>query len=89
MQNNDALIVLAGRTDSTGDDAYNVRLGERRVEAVRRYLAVDKGVPVYKIHEISFGAAQPIVPNDSRENREKNRAVSIQVLTPNQATASR
>jgi OmpA-OmpF porin, OOP family len=78
----DALVVLEGRTDSTGDSDYNVKLGERRVEAVRRYLAVEKGVPVYKIHEISFGAAQPIADNKSREGREKNRAVAISVLLP-------
>jgi outer membrane protein OmpA-like peptidoglycan-associated protein len=88
MQNPDALVVLEGHTDSSGDQEYNVRLGERRVEAVRRYLAVEKGVPVYKIHEISFGAAQPIAPNDSRENREKNRAVSITLLVPRSQTAS-
>jgi outer membrane protein OmpA-like peptidoglycan-associated protein len=87
-QNPNALVVLEGRTDSSGDQEYNVRLGERRVEAVRRYLAVDKGVPVYKIHQISFGAAQPIAPNDSREGREKNRAVSITLLIPRDQTAS-
>src|SRR5262249_14708952 len=53
MQNPDAILVLEGRTDSTGTKDYNVRLGERRIDAVRRYLAVDKGVPVYRIHEIS------------------------------------
>jgi outer membrane protein OmpA-like peptidoglycan-associated protein len=82
MQNPDAIAVLEGRTDSVGDKEYNVRLGERRIEAVRRYLAVDKGVPVYKIHEISFGAAKPIAENKTREGREKNRAVTITVMVP-------
>jgi OOP family OmpA-OmpF porin len=82
MQNPNAIVVLEGRTDSTGDNDYNVRLGERRVEAVRRYLAVDKNVPVYRIHNISLGAAKPIASNDSRDGREKNRAVTISVLLP-------
>jgi outer membrane protein OmpA-like peptidoglycan-associated protein len=81
-QNANALIVLEGRTDSIGNADYNIRLGERRVEAVKRYLAVDKGVPVYRIHEISLGAARPVASNDSREGREKNRAVTISVLVP-------
>jgi outer membrane protein OmpA-like peptidoglycan-associated protein len=81
-QNPDALLVLEGRTDSTGDADYNVRLGERRIESVRRYLAVEKGVPVYRIHEISFGAARPIASNDSREGREQNRAVTMTILVP-------
>ena len=88
MQNADALVVLEGRTDSSGNQEYNVRLGERRVEAVRRYLAVEKGVPVFKIHQISFGAAKPIAPNDSREGREKNRAVSITLRVPSAQTAA-
>jgi len=81
-QNADAIIVLEGRTDATGDQDYNVKLGERRVDAVRHYLAVEKNVPVYKIHEISFGAARPIAENKSRDGREKNRAVTMMVLIP-------
>jgi len=81
-QNKDAIVVLEGRTDSTGDKDYNVRLGERRIEAVRRYLAVDKGVPVFKIHEISFGAEKPIAENKTKDGREKNRAVTMSVMVP-------
>jgi outer membrane protein OmpA-like peptidoglycan-associated protein len=87
MQNPDAIVVLEGRTDSVGDKDYNVKLGERRIEAVRRYLAVEKNVPVYKIHEISLGAAKPIAPNDSRDGREKNRAVTMTILVPRTMTA--
>lgn len=88
--NPNAMIVLEGHTDSTGDRTYNIRLGERRIEAVRRYLAVDKGVPVYKIEEISFGAEKPIAPNDSKQGREQNRAVSLSIMVPmsEEATAS-
>lgn len=82
MQNPDAIVVLEGRTDSVGDKTYNVKLGERRIEAVRRYLAVEKGVPVYRIHDISFGAEKPIAENDSRDGREKNRAVTMTILVP-------
>lgn len=89
MKNPDSLIVLEGHTDATGDHEYNVKLGERRVDAVRRYLGVEKNVPVYKIHMISFGAARPIADNKSKDGREKNRSVSISVLVPTmeQATA--
>jgi len=81
----DAVVVLEGRTDSAGDTDYNVRLGERRVEAVRRYLAVDMGVPVFRMHEISFGSAKPIAENKTREGREKNRAVVLTILVPKSA----
>jgi outer membrane protein OmpA-like peptidoglycan-associated protein len=88
MQNPDAILVLEGHTDNTGDKTYNIRLGERRIEAVKRYLAVEKGVPVYKIEEISFGSEKPIGPNDSRQAREQNRAVTLSILTPALNSAS-
>jgi outer membrane protein OmpA-like peptidoglycan-associated protein len=78
----DVILVLEGHTDSTGDKTYNIRLGERRIEAVKRYLAVDKGVPVYKIEEISFGSEKPVAPNDSKEGREQNRSVTLTVMAP-------
>jgi outer membrane protein OmpA-like peptidoglycan-associated protein len=90
-KNADAVVILEGRTDSRGDSDYNVKLGERRVESVKRSLAVDMGVPIYRIHEISFGSAKPIAENDSKEGREKNRAVVLSVLLPKASgsTASR
>jgi outer membrane protein OmpA-like peptidoglycan-associated protein len=89
-QNPDAIIVLEGHTDNTGDATYNMRLGERRVDAVRRYLAIEKSVPVYKIEQISFGSEKPVAPNNSKDGREQNRSVSIMVLVPSmvEATAS-
>jgi outer membrane protein OmpA-like peptidoglycan-associated protein len=82
MQNPDAIVVLEGRTDSMGSKEYNVKLGERRIDAVRRYLVVEKGVPVYRIHDISFGAEKPIAENKTRDGREKNRAVTMTILVP-------
>jgi outer membrane protein OmpA-like peptidoglycan-associated protein len=90
-QNPDALIVLEGHTDNTGNAEYNMKLGERRVEAIKRYLAIEKNIPVYRIEQISFGAAKPLAPNDSKDGREKNRSVNVMVLVPgsaNNATAS-
>jgi outer membrane protein OmpA-like peptidoglycan-associated protein len=81
-QNPDAILVLEGRTDSTGSKDYNVKLGERRIETVRRYLVVEKSIPVYKIHEISFGAEKPVAENNTREGREKNRTVVMTVMVP-------
>ena len=90
MQNPDAIVVLEGRTDSMGAQDYNVKLGERRIDTVKRYLAVAKGVPVYRIHEISFGAEKPVAENKTRLGREKNRSVTMTVLLPNTgAVASR
>jgi outer membrane protein OmpA-like peptidoglycan-associated protein len=81
-EDRDAIVMLEGRTDSVGNKDYNLALGERRVEQVRRYLAVDKNIPVYRIHQISLGQARPIAENNSAEGRKKNRSVTITVLRP-------
>jgi outer membrane protein OmpA-like peptidoglycan-associated protein len=90
-QNPNAILVLEGRTDSVGPKDYNLQLGERRVDAVKHYLVVEKGVPVYKINEVSFGSEKPVAENKTREGREKNRAVVMTVLIPKSegAVASR
>jgi outer membrane protein OmpA-like peptidoglycan-associated protein len=87
-QNPDAIIVLEGHTDNVGNAEYNMKLGERRVDAVRRYLAIEKNVPVYKIEQVSFGAEKPLAPNNSKDGREQNRSVSIMVLVPGEAAAT-
>ena len=81
-QNPDAIIVLEGHTDNVGNAEYNMKLSERRVDAVRRYLAVDKSVPIYKIEQVGFGAEKPLAPNNSKDGREQNRSVSIMMLVP-------
>jgi outer membrane protein OmpA-like peptidoglycan-associated protein len=68
---------IEGHTDSTGSDAHNQKLSEARAESVRSFL-VEQGIPTARIPSTQgFGRTKPIVPNDSRANREKNRRVDI------------
>lgn len=78
----DAILVLEGRTDSTGDPNYNIQLGEKRLDAVVRYLVVEQSVPMQQIYKMSFGAARPVAPNSTREGRAQNRAVIVRVMEP-------
>ena len=87
-ENPDAILVMEGHTDSSGSDDYNIQLGQRRVEALRRYLVVDQEVPINRISEMSFGEARPINPSNSKEARAQNRAVVVRVMGP-QLTASK
>ncbi|MGH9782598.1 MAG: OmpA family protein, partial [Terriglobia bacterium] len=79
----DAILVMEGRTDTTGDPAYNIRLGERRLETVLRYLVVNQDVPMHKVYQMSFGEDKPLNENKTREERAENRAVVIRVMGPN------
>jgi len=81
-KNPDAQVILEGRTDQAGDPDYNVRLGERRLDSVLRYLVVDQAVPIHRIHKMSFGEAQPLADNESKDGRAKNRCTVIRVLAP-------
>lgn len=78
-----AILVLEGRTDSTGDPTYNVQLGEKRLDAVIRYLVVEQGVPMQQIYKMSFGEAKPVADNKTAEGRAQNRAVVVRVMEPN------
>jgi len=81
--NPDTIVVMEGRTDATGDDTYNIRLGEKRLEAVIRYLVVQQEVPMHKVHRMSFGEEKAFNENKTREERAENRAVVLRVMGPN------
>jgi outer membrane protein OmpA-like peptidoglycan-associated protein len=85
--NPDAILVLEGRTDATGDPAFNEQLGQKRADATRNYLVMEMGVPIYKVHSFSFGEARPDYDNGVVEERQKNRSVKLLILGPDPQTA--
>jgi outer membrane protein OmpA-like peptidoglycan-associated protein len=81
-QDPDAVIVLEGRTDSTGDADYNIKLGQQRMDAVLRYLVVQSDVPIQRVFQVSLGKEKPVADNKTKEGREQNRATVVRVLSP-------
>jgi peptidoglycan-associated lipoprotein len=84
MQNHyaDALVTVEGFTDSAGPQAYNQRLGMRRAEAVKGYLA-ERGIPENRMRAVSYGQAtnRQVMP-DARgpgEDGWQNRRVALVV----------
>jgi len=73
-------IEIQGHTDSRGEAAYNLKLGEDRASAVRRYLNMSGGVPLHRMSAISYGESKPVAKNKLRAGREQNRRVSLVVL---------
>lgn len=84
----DAILVMEGRADPMGDAAYNIRLGERRLEAVLRYLVVNQDVPMHKVYRMSFGEDRPLNENKTPQQRAENRAVVMRLMGPSFATTS-
>ena len=68
-------IVIEGHTDDTGAASYNLSLSERRAKAVGESLVKDFGIDAARVTTVGYGEAKPLVPNDSRENRAKNRRI--------------
>ena len=77
-ENPDTVIVVVGYTDSTGNFDYNVKLSEKRAEAVRNELVLN-GVDPTRILVFGCGPKHPIAPNDTPEGRALNRRVEILV----------
>jgi outer membrane protein OmpA-like peptidoglycan-associated protein len=73
-------IEIAGHTDSTGSEDYNLSLGEKRAWAVRDYMSKRGGIPLHAMSVISYGESQPVADNATPEGRSQNRRVVISVL---------
>ena len=75
----DTNILIEGHTDDTGTDEHNLALSRDRALAVSTYLAT-AGVKSERFSISGYGEMQPIVTNDTPEDRQKNRRVDIAVI---------
>lgn len=74
----DTNILIEGHTDDTGSEEFNMQLSQKRANAVAAFLA-DNGVDRSRLTEKWYGESQPKYPNDSEENRIKNRRVEMAI----------
>ncbi len=71
-------VELAGHTDNVGDAAYNKKLSSDRAEVVKTTL-INNGIEAARLTAKGYGAIQPLVANDSDENRAINRRTEMVV----------
>ncbi|AZA79616.1 OmpA family protein [Chryseobacterium sp. G0186] len=76
--NPDTNINIYGHTDSKGADAYNLKLSQRRADAVKAYLA-SKGIASNRMFTKGEGEGMPVASNDTEEGRAKNRRVEFAI----------
>jgi peptidoglycan-associated lipoprotein len=69
-------VAIEGHTDERGGREYNLALGQKRAEAVKRALSV-QGVDDNQIEAVSFGKEKPAVAGSSEAAMEKNRRAEI------------
>ena len=70
------MLEIVGHTDSTGPDAYNQGLSERRAQAAADYLG-GKGISASNMTIKGMGESAPIADNATRDGRAMNRRVEI------------
>jgi outer membrane protein OmpA-like peptidoglycan-associated protein len=78
-ENKGVYIEIQGHTDSTGSDATNQALGQKRAEAVMMYLYKQHRIPLHRMSAVSLGSSVPVADNGSRDGRSQNRRVEILV----------
>jgi len=85
---NETTALIEGHTDSTGPDAYNQNLSERRARAVRDELVNRYGIDTSRLSIVGFGESRPVTTNDTRLGRQQNRRieadVSVQIMIERQ-----
>ncbi|MEM9046049.1 MAG: OmpA family protein [Pseudomonadota bacterium] len=74
---------VVGHTDSTGSEAYNLGLSERRSGSVANYLR-SRGVLPARIAAYGEGETAPIATNETAEGRQQNRRVELKITPATQ-----
>ena len=71
-------LLVGGHTDDVGSDSDNMRLSQRRADAVKRYLETKKiGA---ELLAIGFGETRPLIEGRDEEARAQNRRVEFQII---------
>ena len=76
VENPERKLVLQGNTDERGSREYNLALGQKRAEAVRRALAV-LGVSEAQVEAVSFGEERPRNVSETEDAYAENRRTDM------------
>lgn len=72
----DIFVEIRGYTDNVGSKSSNVKLSQKRADAVKDWL-ISNGIDAERISAVGYGPNNQLVPNDSPENRRKNRRIEF------------
>lgn len=79
LKNSGMRIEIAGHTDNSGPDEYNLDLSRRRAQAVRTYL-INRGVKEDQVAAVGYGETKPVASNNTRASRKLNRRTEVRVI---------
>lgn len=78
-ENPEIRVRVEGHTDSSGPEAYNQALSQRRANSVRDYL-VKGGIGASRIEAKGFGESSPIASNSTKQGMAENRRIQFKIL---------
>ena len=73
-------IEISGHTDDVGPDQINQTLSENRAKSVYQYL-ITNGIAATRLIYKGYGKTQPSAPNDTDDNRAKNRRTEFKIIS--------
>lgn len=82
QQHPELILEIEGHTDNIGSDDYNLTLGQKRAESVKRYLADKYGIALHRMFYISFGKTKPKELTDNRTGQAAQRRAVLRLLGP-------
>lgn len=74
----DAVLMIVGHTDATGDDEYNLALSRRRAEAAEGFL-LGGGMSSNQIRTVGLGETEPVATNETEAGQAQNRRVEVAI----------
>ncbi len=83
IDNPDIKIEISAHTDNVGSDGYNQKLSAKRAQSVVDYL-INGSLPLERLIAKGYGESTPIAPNDTEENKAKNRRVELKIVDINE-----
>jgi OOP family OmpA-OmpF porin len=75
-------IEIQGHTDAEGDHDDNVRLSQRRAEAVQAYM-IAAGIAADRLRPRGYGGDQPVADNETEAGRARNRRIELRLIDAN------
>lgn len=73
-------LVVKGHTDSDGEARYNLELSRKRSYMIRRYILKRGNLDDGRVLALGYGETKPLVANDTKEHKRKNRRVEFEIL---------
>ncbi len=70
---------IEGHTDSVGNDAYNLKLSQRRADSVMAAL-IKEGIDPARLEAVGFGETRPIASNATKAGRAENRRTEFNIV---------